>query len=155
MQPSDANGRPICPVCFQPIPLGAGVIRGTDELSVHQECHDRVMSWRPPRWPVDNAVDSRGRRVCPLCALPIAENEAVQRRYGYMTHPECWRTTGVPAVRIHVSARDWEQPSWRDAFESDLARMGWSIVAVERSAPSRAELVYVAVVGDPASQPAR
>jgi hypothetical protein len=156
MQPADANGRPICPVCFQPIPLGEGVIRGTDELSVHQECHDRVMSWRPPPWPVDNALDSEGRRVCPLCGLPIAQDEAGQRRYGYMLHRECWPTAGVSAVRIHVGVADWEQPDWRSSFETGLGKMGWGIVAVDRSAPAGAEVVYVVVVGgDAAIQPAR
>jgi hypothetical protein len=154
MQPSDAKGRLICPVCFQPIPLGNGVIRGTDDLSVHQDCHDRVMSWRPAGWPVDNALDSRARPICPLCGESIADHDGF-RLFGYMVHDECWPTADCSAVRIHVSAADWEHPAWRDSFEVSLEKMGWSIVAVERGASADADIVYVAVMhgaNDPASR---
>jgi len=44
--PLDDRGQPICPVCFRAIPSGDSVIR-TDDLRVHVDCADKVMSWRP------------------------------------------------------------------------------------------------------------
>lgn len=45
--PFDTQGRPICPVCFSPPPLGLSKLR-EDHLAVHLDCFDGVLPWRPP-----------------------------------------------------------------------------------------------------------
>ena len=48
--PLDADGDPICPVCFHAIPVGDSVLRA-DNLVVHFECDDRTLGWRPGHRP--------------------------------------------------------------------------------------------------------
>jgi hypothetical protein len=49
----------------------------------------------------------------------------------------------VPTLRVHVRADDWNRSRWREQFETDLAKTGWRIVAVEEPGSGRADSVYV------------
>jgi len=53
---------------------------------------------------------------------------------------------GMPILRLHVRAEDWERQEWRERFEAELQKIGWRIQSVELPPSERAAYVFVLVL---------
>jgi hypothetical protein len=53
---------------------------------------------------------------------------------------------GMPILRLHVRAEDWERQEWRERFEAELEKIGWRIESVELPTSERAPYVFVLVL---------